>query len=125
MNRTNLVTKQIEPLLSQKIHNLYLERLKHELCEINFYWFENKLILVLEGTVTKPEKLLYQNQRRELADRARNTIDEIILPGIKDAIEQTMNVSVVDFLSDTTIDTSRTGVIAIFALESKTVLAPD
>lgn len=119
MNTTNLVAKQIETLLSPKIHSLYLERLQHELCGINFHWFENKLILVLEGTVTKTEKLLYQNHHQELADRVRKIIDEMILPEIKIAIEQTMNVSVVDFLSDTTIDTSRTGVIAIFALEPK------
>jgi uncharacterized protein YbcI len=117
MNTTHLAEKHREELLSQQIFSLYRERLNHELGEINFHWFEDKLMIVLEETVTQPEKLLYQNNCQKLADRARNIIDESILPDIKIAIEQIMNVSVVDLLSDTTINTSRTGIIAIFTLQ--------
>lgn len=117
MERTNLTKLQLENLISEKIQNLYLEHLKQQLQKISYRWQSNRLTLVMEGTVTQPEQLLYQCDRRTLAYRVRNTIDLVILPKIKQEIEKIAEVNITDFLCDTKIETGRTGVIIIFQLK--------
>lgn len=46
----------------------------------------------------------------------------MIHPQIQTIIEEVLNVKVVDFLSDTTIDNNITGAIAIFEFKPKYVL---
>ena len=79
------------------------------------------LIIMLEGTITLPEKLLKNNDRHCLAEEVRKLIDSIIHPQIQSSIEDILNVRVVDFLSDTTIEQNMTGAIAIFEFESKDI----
>jgi uncharacterized protein YbcI len=84
------------------------------LSNISYRLFDRTLIVILEGTLTPPEQLLKESDRKQLAEQVRQAIDRIIQPQIKTTIEEVMNVKVIDFLSDTTIDTSCTGAIAIF-----------
>jgi uncharacterized protein YbcI len=114
MTKANLTPEQLEPLLSKQIEDLYFNVLQHQLSEIAYKWFDDKLVVIIEGTVTQAEKLLYQSDRKHLARQVRSVINKIILPQIKSAIEEVTNATVGDFLGDTTIDTGRTGAIAIF-----------
>jgi uncharacterized protein YbcI len=57
----------------------------------------------------------YNNQ--ELAKKVRNFFDKMLQPKIKDSVEEVLNVTVTDFLSETNIETARTGAIAIFELQ--------
>lgn len=115
MDKTSITTEQLEKILSPKIKNIYKKLLEHQLSNISYRLFDRTLIVILEGTVTPPEQLLsQQSDRKQLAKKFRRAIDRIIQPQIKTTIEEVMNVKVIDFLSDTTIDTSRTGAIAIF-----------
>lgn len=114
MNKKNFKNKQIEELLSQQIKSVYQNQLEHKLENISCKLFDCTLVIVLEGTVTSPEKLLRNNDCLYLAAEVRAAIDNVIQPQIKKIIEDVLNVNVTDFLSDTTIDNDITGAIAMF-----------
>jgi len=121
MNKKIVKIKKVESLLSQRIRDIYQDRLEHELDNISYQLFDCTLIIMLEGTITLPEKLLKNNDRHCLAEEVRKLIDSIIHPQIQSSIEDILNVRVVDFLSDTTIEQNMTGAIAIFEFESKDI----
>jgi uncharacterized protein YbcI len=118
MNTKTIKIKKIEPLLSQKIKNIYQEQLEHQLKNISYKLFDKTLIITLEGSITSPEKLLKNHDRLDLAKQVREAIDSVIHPQIQKIIEELLNVKVIDFLSDTTIDNDMTGAIAIFEFNS-------
>ncbi|MBE9167204.1 DUF2294 domain-containing protein [Pleurocapsales cyanobacterium LEGE 06147] len=120
MSKISIATEQLEKILSPKIKSIYKKQLEHQLSNISYRLFERTLVVILEGTVTPPEQLLKQSNCQQLAEQVRRAIDRIIQPQIKTTIEEAMNVKVIDFLSDTTIDTNRTAAIAIFEFHPKT-----
>ncbi len=119
MSQSFIKYQHLENLLSERIQNLYYEQLKHEIDEITYHLFDNTLIITIEGALTPPEQFLNANEHKKLAEQVREVIDRLIQPQIESSIEEVMNVEVVDFLCDTTIDTSRTGAIAILGLKPK------
>lgn len=112
---------QVKYLLSKKIKNIYQEQLEHELDDISYKLFDRTLIVILEGAVTSPEKLLQNNDHIFLAQQVRTAIDDVIHPQIKTIIEEVMDVQVTDFMSDTTIENNITGAIAILEFKSNKV----
>jgi uncharacterized protein YbcI len=118
MNTKNIKIKKIESLLSQKIKDIYQQQLDHQLKSISYRLFERTLVITLEGTITSPEKLLKNNNHLYLAKQVREAVDNVIHPQIQKIIEEVLNVKVIDFLSDTTIDNDITGAIAIFEFNS-------
>lgn len=106
--------KKIESLLSQKIKNVYQERLDHRLDNISYKLSNRTLIVTLEGSITFPEKLLQENDRLYLAKQVRKAIDRILHPQIRNIIEEELDVKIVDFLSDSTVENNLTAAIAIF-----------
>ena len=121
MKQRAIRLEKVESLLSQRIKNIYQNQLEHKLNNISYKLFDRTLIIVLEGTITSPEKLVRDNDRFYLAKRIRESIDSVINPQIKNSIEDIFNVKVVDFLSDTTIEREMTGAIAIFEFKSKDI----
>ncbi|MDJ0574725.1 MAG: DUF2294 domain-containing protein [Xenococcaceae cyanobacterium MO_234.B1] len=119
MNKKGIKIRKIEALLSQKIKDVYQDKLEHQLDNISYRLFERTLIIMMEGTITSPEKLLKSSARLDLAKQVRESIDSVIHPQIKDIIEEVLNVKVIDFLSDTTIDNDLTGAIAIFEFKPR------
>ncbi|MEM7762345.1 MAG: DUF2294 domain-containing protein [Cyanobacteria bacterium P01_A01_bin.40] len=111
--------QKIESILSQKIQDVYREELEHQLDHISYKLFDHTLVITLEGIVTSPEKLLKANDRLDLAQQVRKVVDGVIHPQIQSVIEEVLDVKVVDFLSDTTIDNDLTGAIAIFEFKPK------
>lgn len=122
MNDKAQKIKIIRSLLSQKIKDIYQDQLEHQLDNISYNLLDRSLIITIEGTVTSPEKLLKDNDRLHLAKQVREVIDSVIQPQIQDTIEEILDVKVVDFLSDTTLDNDMTGAIAIFELKPKETL---
>ena len=118
MNNKVIGIKKIESLLSQRIKDVYRNQLEHQLDNISYKLFDRTLIIMLEGTITSPEKLLKNHDCYGLAEQVREAIDRVIHPQIRDIIEEALNVKVIDFLSDTTIDNNLTGAIAVFELKS-------
>ncbi len=116
--RNKLKFNKIKYLLSEKIKNIYQEQLEHELDRVSYKLFDRTLVVILEGAITSPEKLLKNNDHLFLAKQVRTAIDDVIHPQIKNTIEEVMDVQVTDFMSDTTIDNNITGAIAILEFKS-------
>lgn len=106
---------QLERTLSQRIQALYRTQLGHQPSKVTCQIFDEKIAILLEDSVTKPEQLLAQSGKEELAEQVRSDIDEVIQPQLKALIEEVMGIAVIDLLSDAKIDTGRTGSIAILA----------
>lgn len=104
---------QVERTLTQRIQTLYREQLGHQPSKITCQLSEQNVVLVLEGSITQPEQLLAQTGRLELAEQVRSDLDDAIQPQLKALIEETLNVSVIEMLSDATVSTGRTGIIAL------------
>ena len=121
MNQKVIKIKEIENWLSRKIMDIYKYQLKHQLTNISYKLLDHNLIVFLKGTITSPEKLLKKNNSSYLAKQVREVIDSAIRPQIKRVIEEVLDVKVVDFLSDTTIDHDLTGAIAIFEFKPNNI----
>jgi len=106
---------QLERTLSQRIQALYRTQLGHQPSKVTCQIFDEKIAILLEDSVTKPEQLLAQSGKEELAEQVRSDIDEVIQPQLKALIEEVMGIAVIDLLSDAKLDTGRTGSIAILA----------
>lgn len=109
---------KLQSLLSEKIKDVYQEQLEHNLDSVSYKLFDHTLIVILEGAITSPEKLLKENDRLFLAKQVRTAIDNVIHPQIKNIIEEVMDVEVTDFMSDTAIDNNISGAIAILEFKS-------
>lgn len=113
---TTLPTRgQLERMLSQRIQALYRSQLGHRLSSIDCELLETKIAIILEKSVTQPEQLLAEQGKDELVKELRSEIDEALRPQLKALIEEVVGVSVVDLLSDVTLETERTGMIAILS----------
>ena len=104
---------QLERLLSQRLQALYREQLGHQPSKVSFQLFDEKVAIIVENSITPPEQLLANTGQAELAQQVRADLDKAIQPQLKEAIEEVLNVNVLDILSDATIETGRTGIIAV------------
>lgn len=119
MRRKGIKFNQIKSLLSQRIEDIYQQQLDHKIDTISYKLFDNTLVIILEGIITSPEKLLQDNDYLCLAKQVRKAVDHVIHPQIQSIIEEVLDVKVIDFLSDTTINNNLTGAIAIFEFKPK------
>jgi uncharacterized protein YbcI len=115
--KRSLAIKKLERVLSKKIKDLYRTRLNQEVTNINYHLFDRTAIVMMEGILTPVEQFLDEADRQELAKQVRDVIDDVIYAEIKKFIEEAIDVTVVDLLSDTTIDGNLTGAIAIFEIK--------
>lgn len=106
---------QTERELSQKIQALYKKHLGHQPSKVSCQLFSSKLVVVLEDSVTQPEKLLIEGGHLELAEQVRDDLNSAMESQIKASIESILSVTVLDLLSDATIGTGRTGIIAVLS----------
>ncbi|MEO0375583.1 MAG: DUF2294 domain-containing protein [Cyanobacteria bacterium P01_A01_bin.17] len=104
---------QLERSLSQRIQALYREQLGHLPSKVTCQIFGEKLAVVLEDSLTQPEKLLVEEGQKDLATQVRSDLDDAIQPQLKAVIEDVLEVQVLDVLSDATLSTGRTGLIAV------------
>ncbi|GAX43713.1 hypothetical protein NIES4075_47280 [Tolypothrix sp. NIES-4075] len=114
MTTTSTPTRgQIQRTLAQRIQALYREQLGHQPSKVTCQLSDSNLTIILENSITQPEQLLAQTGRIELAEQVRADLDEAIQPQLKTVIEDILNVQVVELLSDATLETGRTGIIAL------------
>ena len=115
---------QLERELSQRLQALYRDQLGHRPSKATCQVFDSKLAIVLEESVTQPELLLAEEGQKELAEQVRADLDQALRPQIKQLIEEILQVDVLDLLSDATLDTGRTGIIAVLS-STPTVRNPE
>lgn len=113
METSQLTRKQIERLLAQRIQALYRTCLEHQPAKVSCQLFDEKLAIVIEGSVTPAEQLLVNNGNEELASKVRFDLYKAFQPHMKALIQEVMGVSVVELLSDATLKTGRLGAIAV------------
>ncbi|WP_315787590.1 DUF2294 domain-containing protein [Fischerella sp. JS2] len=106
---------QVERTLAQRIQALYREQLGHQPSKVTSRLSDTNLVIVIENSITPPEQLLAQTGRHELAEQVRSDLDEAIQPQLRELIEHILHVSVVEILSDATLETGRSGIIAILS----------
>lgn len=104
---------QIERLLSQRLQAFYREQLGHQPSKVTCQLFDEKLAIVVENSITQPEQLLADNGKAELAEKVRSDLDKALKPQLQTLIEEVLGVPVLDLLSDATLETGRTGIIAV------------
>ena len=107
---------QLERMLSQRLQALYREQLGHQPGKVTCQLFDEKVAIILENSITPPEQLLADRGQSELAEQVRSELDEAIKPQMKHVIEEVLGVAVLDLLSDATLETGRTGIIAVLDL---------
>lgn len=115
---------QLEREVSQKLQALYKANLGHQPSKITCQLFGAKVAIIIEDSLTQPEQLLAKEGQLELAQKVRDDLDNAIQPQIKGLLTQILGVDVLDILSDATLDTGRTGIIAVLA-EAPSVRNPE
>ena len=119
----NIVLNALEKQLSETIQAIYLQELNHQVGSIFCRLFKQALIILIEESVTLPEKKLSAHEYQKLADQMRTVFNQKVQPEIKAIIEQTTNMEAIDFLCDTTLDSGRTGMIIILELKSQALIS--
>lgn len=108
-----MTRQQLELILSQRIQDLYRERLEQEAGKVSCRLFENKVAIVLEDAICRPVQILAENNQRDLAQQLRLNLEAAIKPELVRIIEELFKVRVIDLLADATLETGRSGTIAI------------
>lgn len=106
---------QLERTLSQRIQALYHEQLGHRPGKVAVTITGEKITIVIEEAITKPEKLLADTGNKDLMEQVRSDLDQAIESPLMTLIEELTGVEVVDLLLDTTLETGRTGTIAVLS----------
>ena len=104
---------KLERTLSQGIQALYRSQLGPSTSQTLCNLVDNKLIIVVENGLTQPEKLLAENGQQDLALQVRTQLESLLELPLKDLIQKVLGVGVIDLLRDATLETGRTGTIAI------------
>ncbi|MEG4279094.1 DUF2294 domain-containing protein [Microcoleus sp. MON1_C1] len=104
---------KLERTLSQGIQALYRSQLGHSTSQALCNLLDNKLIIVVENGLTQPEKLLAENGQQDLALQVRTQLESLLELPLKELIQKVLGVGVIDLLRDATLETGRTGTIAI------------
>ncbi|MEG4996277.1 MULTISPECIES: DUF2294 domain-containing protein [unclassified Microcoleus] len=104
---------KLERTIAQGVQALYRSLVGHQTSQVLCNILDNKLIIVIENAITQPEKLLAQNGQEDLASQVRSQLESVLELQLKDLIKEVLGVGVTDLLSDATLETGRTGTIAI------------
>lgn len=109
------IQEHLERSLATRIQALYLRELAHDPNKVSCNLSNKTLTIIIENTITQPERLLVESGKQEFAELMRFNINKAFESQLKAAIEETLGVSVVDLLGNSKMDTGITSIIAILA----------
>lgn len=104
----------LEQILVERIQYLFINQLGHQPEDVYCRFLDNKLTIVIENAITKPEKLLMAAGYQDIVKKARNSIEQILQPEFKQIIEEVTDSQVSNILFATHLDTNYVSVIALF-----------
>lgn len=104
---------QLEREISQRIGFLYNTQLGLRPSKVICHCFDKEIVVTLEDSVTLVEQTLVDGNYRKLAEEVRVNLNKIIKPQIKALIEEIIDRNVIDIISNSSLATNRTGIIAI------------
>lgn len=111
---SNTPTKgQLERSLSQKVQALYRNELGQQPSKVSCQLCGEKFIIILEDSLTQPEQVLAQEGQGDLAEEVRTNLDDFMKPQLKSLVEDVAGVNVTELLSDVTLESGLTGIIAV------------
>lgn len=121
-SKTQMPTRgQLQRTLSQRIQKLYKEELGHSPSKVSCQIDDCKLTVIVEDSLTKAEQLLIDNQEsasesiQSDVEQIRSDLDNAIRPKFTNLIEEVLGLEVIDLLSDTTLQTGRSGFLVILS----------
>ena len=119
---TRKITRgQAQRTLSQKIQKLYKNQIGHSPGKVTCQIIDNTVVVIAEDALTKLEQLLIEGEKDESTpvqvdvEQVRSDLDTAIRPLFVDVIQEILSIEVVDVLSDTTLETGRTAIVAVLA----------
>jgi len=104
---------QLERSLSQKVQALYREQLGQQPSRVSCQLCGEKFIIILEDSLTQPEQILANEGQEDLAEEIRTNLDDFMQPQLKNLVEEVAGVHVTALLSDVTLESGLTGIIAV------------
>lgn len=104
---------QLERSLSQKVQSLYRQRLGQQPSKVSCQLCGEKFIIILEDSLTQPEQILAKKGQEDLAEQVRTNLDDFMQPQLKSLVEEVAGVTVTELLSDVTLESGLTGIIAV------------
>ncbi len=104
---------QLEREISQRIRNLYNDKLGQRPSPIICHFFDKEIVISLENSVTQAEQTLLNGGYDSLAEQVRLYLDKIIKPQVKNLIEEIIGKPIIDLMTNTNLATGRTGIIVI------------
>ena len=114
MDRKLPTSGQIERNLSQRIQKLYREQLGHSPRKVTCKLFDNRLVVVIEDSLTILQKTLFEKDNKdEIARYVNLAIDNAIESKLKIAIEEVLGIEVYDILFDSSLKSQQSGAIVI------------
>ena len=119
MTKDLLTCGQLERKLSQEIQAFYRRYLGHQPSKVTCQFFASKLAIIIEDSITNAEQILVEEGKNNLAEKVRSNLNDAIQPELKELINQVTDVEILDILSDATLNTGRTGIIAILSQTPK------
>ncbi|MEH2044099.1 DUF2294 domain-containing protein [Nostoc sp.] len=104
---------QLETEISQRIINLYNDRLGKSPSQIICHFFDTEIVISIENSVTQAEQTLLKGGYDTLGEQVRLYLDKIIKPDLKNLIEEIIGQPVLYLMTNTNLITGRTGIVVI------------
>ncbi len=104
---------QLETAISQRIINLYNDRLGKSPSQIICHFFDTEIVISIENSVTQAEQTLLKGGYDTLAEQVRLYLEKIIKPDLKNLIEEIIGQPVLYLMTNTNLTTGRTGIVVI------------
>jgi uncharacterized protein YbcI len=112
---------QLQRVLSQKVQKLYKNQIGHSPGKVTCQIVDNTVTLIAEDSLTKLERLLIDGEKDTLTsvrvdvEQVRDDLDTAIRPLLIEALQEILEIEVVDILSDTTLETGRTAIVVVLS----------
>ena len=112
--------KQLERDLSQKIRELYNMEMNFSPQRVTCKLFSRYLAIVVDEALTPLEKSLIARGEKDLIAQLRRETSSIFRPKLIKLIEDTVGVSTVEILTNTTLIGNKTGTLVVLSELPKT-----
>ncbi|RZM82204.1 DUF2294 domain-containing protein [Leptolyngbya iicbica] len=113
---------QVQRTLSQQIQKLYKSHIGHAPGKVTCQITNNTITFLAEDSLTKLERLLLKEDKRDdgkstqvNVEQVRDDLDKALRPALIEIVQTTLNLEVVDILSDTTLATGRTAIVVVLS----------
>ena len=115
MSERLLTFKQLEKDLSQKIRELYNLEMNFAPQKVTCKLFSRYLAIVADEALSPLEKSLIACGRKGLIAQLRRETFLIFRPRLVESIEETLGVSTVEILTDTTLMSNKVGTLVVLS----------